>query len=87
MQSHTQSNPEINITGSQARILHLFDILNEGGSEQARITHKDCVFFYVTELEDVGPMYIMDDFGNAQSITWERWGQHAFIYPPLAELT
>lgn len=80
-------NPEINVTGSEARISYLFSIFNEGGTDQARITHKDDVFFYVTELEDIGPMYIMDDFGNAIKLSWEMWGQHFWIYPPLAELT
>lgn len=74
-------------TSSPERIKHLFDIFNEGGFEQAQINDKSDFHYYTTELEDIGPSYVMDDFGNAHIVTIDMWVQTFWIYPPLAELT
>lgn len=57
-----------------ARIAHLIATYNEGGYEAAQITHKSGLF-YATELEDIGPSYLMDDFGQAVRVTIEMLGQ------------
>lgn len=55
--------------------------------DEAQITEKDNFFYYITELEEIGPTYIMDDFGNAVVITIDMIVQRMAIYPPLQVLT
>jgi hypothetical protein len=73
-------------TNSRQRINLLIDQYSEGGFEAARITERD-TFYYTTELEDIGPMYIMNDFGDAIMVTSEMSRQKFVIYPPLNALT
>ena len=51
------------------------------------ITEKGDFHHYTTELEDIGPMYVMDDFGNAIVVKMNMLQQLFFIYPPLNVLT
>lgn len=64
---------------TQQRLNYLFDKFNEGGSQEAVITKKSDAHHYTTELEDIGPIYLMDDFGNAVVVSWEMWGQYFFF--------
>jgi hypothetical protein len=72
---------------TQERIDYLIDMYSEGGFESAMITEKSDHHYYETELQDIGPLYIMDDFGNAQIVAFEMFGQEMFIFPPLKVLT
>lgn len=72
---------------SEERIAHLIETFDEGGFEAAQITHKANFHYYGTELEEIGPLYLMDDFGNGIPVDWEMFRQRSFIYPPLAALT
>ena len=76
----------ITITNSEERITHLIDTYSEGGFEAARITEKG-TFYYSTELEEIGPMYLMDDFGTGIIVEDHMLWQRFFIYPPLSVLT
>jgi hypothetical protein len=59
---------------SNERVAHLIATYNTGGYEAAQITHKTGLF-YTTELEDIGPMYLMDDFGQAVMVSIKMLGQ------------
>jgi hypothetical protein len=61
-------------TNSNSRISMLLQHYSEGGFEAARITEKKPLF-YITELEDMGPMYIVDDFGNSTMLSFELMAQ------------
>lgn len=72
---------------SEERITHLINTFSEGGFEAAQITEKSSLFYYMTELEEIGPIYVMDDFGDALCVSFEMLHQHMYIHPPLAALT
>jgi hypothetical protein len=72
---------------SEDRINFLIETFSEGGFDAAMITEKSNFFYYITELEEIGPCYLMDDFGNGIAIEDAMFWQRGFIYPPLAELT
>lgn len=73
---------------SEDRVAHLIKNYDKGAFYEAQITEKSNVFpYYKTELEDIGPSYIMDDFGNAIMVEIEMIVQRMFIMPPLAALT
>lgn len=74
------------IIPTEQRIKHLIATYNEGGFEAAMIT-ENTGHYYITELEEIGPTYIMDDFGDAVCITFEMFWQRAYIFPPLNVLT
>lgn len=79
------------IIPTQERINFLIaEFMKEGGTtDAAMITEKEHEHgpYYITEMEDVGPLYLMDEFGEAIKVSWEMFGQYAYIYPPLAALT
>ena len=77
----------MNIIPSQQRINHLIHTFSDGGFEAAQITNKSCQFYYLTELQDIGPLYIMDDFGNAIQVGMNMLVQKMYIHPPLTALT
>lgn len=76
------------IIPTKARIAHLINNYDNGAFYEAQITEKSNVYpYYKTELDDIGPSYIMDDFGNGILVEIEMFVQRMFIMPPLAALT
>jgi hypothetical protein len=74
------------IIPTEQRVSFLIATYSEGGYEAAQITKKDPLY-YITELEDIGPMYIMDDYGNTVKVDWDIHAQQCVAYPPLNALT
>jgi hypothetical protein len=73
---------------TQSHINHLISTYSEGGFEAAKITEKgNTQHYYQTELEDIGPVYLMDDFGTGIVVSWEMLMQRMEIFPPLHVLT
>lgn len=77
----------MNIIPSQQRINHLIHTFSDSVFEAVQITNKSCQFYYLTELEDIGPLYIMDDFGNAIRVGMDMLVQKMYSHPPLNALT
>lgn len=76
------------IIPSEERISHLIKNYDNGAFYEAQITEKsDAYPYYKTELEDIGPSYLMDDFGNGIIVEIEMFVQRMFIMPPRAALT
>lgn len=73
---------------SDERIAYLIKNYDKGAFYEAQITEKSNTYpYYKTELDDIGPSYIMDDYGNTIIVEIEMFVQRMFIMPPLAALT
>lgn len=65
---------------SEARISHLIRTFDKGGQDEAMIIDQNrTTGYYSTELEEIGPCYVMDDFGNGQQVSFDDFAQ-AIVY-------